>query len=313
MTGLIFRGLLRSLLVLLAVASIVFGLIHLSGDPLAGFTPPGASPEQQARAREQLGLDRPLPVQYISFVGDSLTGDFGESWRAKRPAIDIVLERLPATLRLAGLALTIAIVAGGGLGIIAARRPGGFVDAVTRLLSLTGQALPTFWVGTMLILLVAVRWDLLPSSGGEGWRSIVLPAITLALYPLGLIARLLRGALIEAGSDDYARTARSKGLNERTVSLQHLLPNAVIPALGFAGLQASFLLGGAVVVESVFAYPGLGRLAMQGVADRDLPVVQAFVIVLAALILIANLVVETIGGWIDPRLRDHREVAGAAW
>ena len=313
MIGLIARGFMRSLLVLATVATIVFALIHLSGDPLAGFTPPGASPEQQAAAREQLGLDRYLPVQYASFLGNALTGDFGESWRAKRPAMDVVLERLPNTIELAGLALALAIVTGGTLGLLAARKPGGVIDAVSRFLALAGQALPAFWAGTMLILLLAVRWNLLPSSGGATWQSLILPAITLALYPAGLIARLLRGAMIEANTADYARTARSKGLTESKVNVAHLLPNAVIPALGFAGIQASFLLGGAVVVESVFAYPGLGRLAMQGVADRDIPVVQAFVIVLAAMILIVNLVVESIAGWIDPRLRDHREVAGSAW
>ncbi|MCC6704783.1 MAG: ABC transporter permease [Thermomicrobiales bacterium] len=309
MVALIARSAARALLVLLTVATIVFGMIHLSGDPLAGFTPPGASPEQQAIIRERLGLDRPLPVQYAKFIGNAATGDFGDSWRARRPALAIVLERLPATARLAGLAMLLAVTIGGALGYLAARRPGGPIDAVTRFLSLTGQALPAFWAGTMLILLVAVRWKLLPSSGS----SVLLPAITLALYPIGLIARLLRGALIESSGAEYARTARSKGLSEHTVSLRHLLPNAVIPVLGFAGVQASFLLGGAVVVETVFAYPGLGRLAMQGVVDRDLPVVQAFVVVLAAMILAVNLVVETLAGWIDPRLRDQREVAGTVW
>jgi peptide/nickel transport system permease protein len=280
---------------------------------VAGFTPPGASPEQQEVLRAQLGLDRPIVVQYGTFIGRAITGDFGDSWRAKRPAIDIVLERLPATVRLAALALTLALVVGGALGIIAARRPGGVADGVTRLLALTGQSLPAFWAGTMLILLVAVRWNLLPSSGGNEWRSLILPAVTLALHPMGLVARLLRGNLIEASNAEYARTARSKGLRERVVVLTHLIPNAIIPTLGFAGVQASFLLGGAVVVETVFAYPGIGRLAMQGVADRDLPVIQAFVVVLAALILVTNLAVETLAGWIDPRLRERRSVGGAAW
>jgi len=313
MTAFVLRGALRSLLVMLAVASIVFALIHLSGDPLAGFTPPGASPEQQAIVREQLGLDRSLPVQYISFVSGAISGDFGESWRAKRPALDIVLERLSNTLVLAGLSLAIAIVLGGSLGFAASRRPGRFVDGASRFIALAGQSLPGFWLGTMLILIVAVRLRWLPSSGGTEWRSLILPAITLALYPMGLIARLLRGALIEAASADYARTARSKGLTEVSVSRGHLLPNAVIPALGFVGVQASYLLGGAVVIESVFAYPGLGRLAMQGVADRDIPVVQAFVVVLAAMILIVNFVVEMIAGWTVPRIRDQREPGSASW
>jgi peptide/nickel transport system permease protein len=313
MTALILSGVLRSLLVLLTVATLVFVLIHVSGDPLAGFTPPGASPEQQAIAREELGLDRPLVVQYGTFLRDIATGDFGESWRARRSALDLVIERVPATLRLSALALVIAVGVGGGLGLLAGRHPGSVIDAVTRLIALAGQAMPVFWVGTVLILFVAVRLRWLPSSGGDQWRSLILPALTLSLYPMGIIARMLRGGLIEAQSADYARTARSKGLPEGRVVGRHLLPNAALPVLGFAGIQASFLLGGAVVVESVFAYPGIGRLAMQGVADRDLPVVQAFVIVLAAMILIVNLFVEVLAGWIDPRLRDVRQLSGADW
>jgi peptide/nickel transport system permease protein len=313
MVSLITRSAVRSLLVLLTVATIVFALIHLSGDPLAGFTPPGASPEQKQRAREELGLDRSLPVQYATFVRGAMTGDFGESWRAKRPALEVVLERLPATIKLAGLALTFALGAGVLLGLLAARKPGGIADAVTRLFALLGQSLPAFWAGTMLILLVAVRWKLLPSSGGDQWRSLLLPSITLALYPMGMIARLLRGSMIEVANAEFARTARSKGVPERNIAFRHIFPNAIVPTLGFTGVQASYLLGGAVVVETVFAYPGLGRLAMQGVSDRDLPVIQAFVIVLACLILMVNLIVEAIAGWIDPRLRDHRHVDGSAW
>jgi len=313
MTALIMRGVLRSILVLLTVATLVFVLIHLSGDPLAGFTPPGASPEQQAIAREELGLDRPIVLQYGRFLRDIVSGDFGESWRAKRSALDLVIERVPATLRLSALALAIAIGVGGGLGLLAGRHPGGVVDALTRLVALAGQAMPAFWVGTVLILLAAVRLRWLPASGGDQWRSLILPALTLSLYPMGIIARMLRGGLIEAQSADYARTARSKGLAEGRVVGRHLLPNAAIPVLGFAGVQASFLLGGSVVVETVFAYPGIGRLAMQAVADRDLPVVQAFVIVLAAMILMVNLLVELLAGWIDPRLREERQLAGAEW
>jgi len=304
MSALIFRGVGRALLVLFTVASLVFVMVHLSGDPLAGFVPPGASPEQKAVIREQLGLDRPIAVQYADFIGQAATGDFGESWRARRSAMDIVLERLPATLRLTGAAIAIAIVIGGGLGLLAARKPGGFLDGITRMLALAGQATPGFWLGTMLILLFAVRWKLLPSSGGVGWKALILPAVTLAIYPAGIIARLLRGALIDVRGTEYARTATAKGLAPGIVTTRHLLPNAVLPVLGFAGLQVSFLLGGAVVVESVFAYPGVGRLAMQAVADRDLPVIQAFVVVLAAMILIVNLLVEAIAAWIDPRLRD---------
>lgn len=312
MSALLIRSMGRALLVLVTVASLVFAMVQLSGDPLAGFVPPGASPETKAAIREQLGLDRPVAVQYVDFLGRAARGDFGDSWRARRPAMTIVLERLPATLRLTVAAIVIAILVGGGLGLLAARRPGGIIDALTRLLALLGQATPGFWLGTMLILLFAVRWKVLPSSGSDGWRALVLPAVTLAIYPAGIIARLLRGALIDVRGVDYARTAIAKGLAPGSVLTRHLLPNAVLPVLGYVGLQVSFLLGGAVVVESVFAYPGVGRLAMQAVADRDLPVVQAFVVVLAAMILIVNLIVEIIAAWIDPRLRDgSRSWSGA--
>jgi peptide/nickel transport system permease protein len=310
MIGLMLRGLGRAVLVMVTVASIVFVLVHLSGDPIAGFTPPGASPEQQAVLRHELGLDRSLLTQYGIFLGDASTGDFGDSWRAKRPALDMVLTRLPATLRLTLAAIAIAVVVGGLLGIAAARRPGGVIDALSRLLALIGQATPGFWLGTMLILLFAVRLKWLPSSGNESWRALILPAVTLAVYPAGMIARLLRGGLIEARTADYARTARSKGLSDAAIVGRHLLPNASVPVLGYLGLQVSFLVGGAVVVESVFAYPGIGRLAMQAVADRDLPVIQAFVVVVAAFILIVNLVVEVIAAWIDPRLRSERQLVG---
>ena len=312
MTGLVLRGLGRALLVLITAATIVFALIHLSGDPIAGFTPPGASPEQQAVLRHELGLDRSLLTQYGIFLRDASTGDFGDSWRAKQPALDMVITRLPATLRLTLAAIAIAVVIGGGLGIAAARRPGGIVDALSRVLALIGQATPGFWLGTMLILLFAVRLKWLPSSGDDSWQSLVLPAATLAVHPAGMIARMLRGGLIEARAADYARTAQSKGLSGAAIVGRHLLPNASIPVIGYLGLQVSFLIGGAVVVESVFAYPGIGRLAMQAVSDRDLPVIQAFVVVVAAFILIVNLLVEIVAAWIDPRLRTERQLIGAS-
>lgn len=312
MIGLLLRGLGRALLVLITAATIVFALIHLSGDPIAGFTPPGASPEQQAILRHELGLDRSLLTQYGIFLRDASIGDFGDSWRAKRPALDMVITRLPATLRLTLVAVAIAVVVGGVLGIAAARRPGGVVDALSRLLALIGQATPGFWLGTMLILLFAVRLKWLPSSGDDSWKSLVLPAVTLAVHPAGMIARMLRGGLIEARAADYARTAQSKGLSGAAIVRSHLLPNASVPVIGYLGLQVSFLIGGAVVVESVFAYPGIGRLAMQAVSDRDLPVIQAFVVVAAAFILIVNLLVELIAAWIDPRLRTERQLIGAS-
>ncbi len=292
----------RAALVLVGVASLVFVLLHLGGDPLDGLLPPGSSPEQKAAIGRAYGLDRPLPAQYAAFIGRAARGDFGDSWRQRQPALGAVLERLPATLALTGAALALAVAGGGLLGAVAAARPGGLVDGIARALALAGQAVPGFWLGTLLILLFAVRLGWLPASGGAGPTSLLLPAVTLAAYPAATVARLLRASLLETLGQDYVRTARGKGLAPGVVLLRHALRNALLPALGFVGFQIGFLLGGAVVVEAVFAYPGVGRLALAAVADRDLPLVQAFVVVLAALIVAAGLLVDALARWLDPRL-----------
>jgi peptide/nickel transport system permease protein len=303
MVGFLLRRLAYALAVLFAVTSLVFGLIHLSGDPLAALVPPGSSPEQTARLRAHFGLDRPLSVQYATFVEHALRGDFGDSWRARRPALATVLERLPATLALTAAAIALALLVGVPLGIAAGARPGGLLDLLATGTALLGQALPGFWLGTLLILVFAVRLHWLPSSGGGGAKALVLPAVTLAAYPAATIARLLRASLRETLSREYIRTAQGKGLSRWQVIRGHALRNAALPTLAFVGLQIGFLLGGAVVVEGVFAYPGIGQLALQSVASRDLPVVQAFVVVVAALIVTIGFAVDAIARWIDPRLR----------
>jgi peptide/nickel transport system permease protein len=289
--------------VILAVTSFAFALIHLSGDPLAGLLPPGSSPEQEATIRRRFDLDRPLAVQYTSFLTHAAQGDFGESWRGRQPAMTLVLERLPATLKLTGAAIAIALLIGIPLGIVAGSRPGGSLDAGATGIALLGQALPGFWLGTLLIMIFAVRLRWLPASGEDGWRSLILPAITLAAYPAATITRLLRAALIETMHQEFIRTARGKGLPGAAILRVHALQNAALPTLAFVGLQIGFLLGGAVVVESVFAYPGIGRLALQAVADRDLPVIQAFVVVIAILIVALNMAVDALAHLMDPRLR----------
>ena len=297
--------------VLLGVTTLVFGLIHLSGDPLAGLLPPGSSPEQLAAIRHGYGLDRPLLEQYLGFLGRAARGDFGESWRQGRPALAAVLDRLPATLTLTAGATTLAILLGGGLGIAAGTRPGGAIGPLTAGAATLAQAIPGFWLGTLLILVFAVHLRWLPSSGLDGPRSLILPAVTLAAYPAATIARLLRASLLKTLGQDYVRTARGKGLRPRVVAFRHALPNAALPALAYVGLQTGFLLGGAVVVEAVFAYPGVGQLALGAVADRDLPLIQAFVVVLATLIVAVNLAVETVARAIDPRLRLSEAATGS--
>jgi len=302
--GFLLNKIAYSVAVLFAVVTAIFGLIHLSGDPTAGFTAPGASPEQQAVIREQFGLDQPLPVQYLTYLERVAQGDFGDSWRARRPAMTAVIERLPATLTLTGTSIALALAVGLPLGTIAASRPGGITNTLASTTALAGQAIPGFFLGTLLILIFAVKLQWLPSSGRDSWQSLILPAIALAAYPTAIISRLIRSSLTETLGQDYIRTAQSKGLGKRAIVLGHALRNALLPTLAFVGLQIGFLLGGAVIIESVFAYPGIGLLALGAVADRDLPVVQAVAIVVAVAIIVINFLVDALARLLDPRLRD---------
>jgi peptide/nickel transport system permease protein len=309
MIGWFFNRLAHAVAVLFGVVSVTFVLLHLSGDPLAGLMPPGATPEVQAQIRHANGLDRPLPSQYLDFLTGAMRGDFGDSWRQGRPALTAVLERLPATLTLTTLAIALAVAIGAPLGILAAARPASVWDVVARLTALFGQAVPAFWLGTMLILFFAVDLGWGPSSGLSGPASFALPALSLAAYPAATLTRLLRAAMIETFGADYIRTARAKGLPRSRILVGHALRNAALPAIAFTGLQAGFLLGGAVIVEGVFAFPGIGGLALDAVATRDIPLVGAFVWVVAVLILAVNLVTDAIAAALDPRLR---EIGGTA-
>jgi peptide/nickel transport system permease protein len=298
--------------VLFGVVSVTFALMHLAGDPLAGLIPPGASPEIEAQIRQSYGLHRPIPEQYLDFIGKAMRGDFGDSWRQDRPALLAVAQRLPATVALAIVAIALAVAAGCLFGILAAARPGGFWDALARVTALLGQAIPAFWLGTMLILFFAVDLRWLPSSGLDGPVGIILPAISLAAYPAATLTRLIRASMIEALGADYIRTARAKGLANGQILLAHAFRNAALPALAFTGVQAGFLLGGAVIIEGVFAYPGIGGLALDAVASREIPLVEAFVWVVAVLILIVNTLTGFASILIDPRLRDEAQIAGSA-
>ena len=310
MIAFLLRRLIGLLTVLLAVVTVSFGLIHLSGDPVDALAPPAASPQDRANLAARYGLDDSPARQYVTFMGKALRGDFGDSWRQDRPALDAVMERLPATLALLGSALAIAVVVGATLGVVAVLAPNRLVNGAVNLVALAGQAIPAFWLGTVLILVVAVRWRLLPASGLDGPGSVVLPAVTLALHPLALVARLLRASLRATMGQDFIRTARSKGLREGRIILGHAARNALLPVLSYLGLQASFLIGGAVVVESVFAWPGLGSLTYDAATARDLPIIQASVTVIAALIVLIHLAVDVIARLVDPRL--VTDVTGAA-
>ena len=302
MIAFLLRRLVGLATVLLAVVTVTFGLIHLSGDPVDALAPPGASPADRANLAARYGLDDSLIQQYVTFMGNALRGDFGDSWRQDRPALDAVMERLPATLALLGSALAIAIAVGIALGVASVLFPNRLVTGAVNLVALAGQAIPAFWLGTVLILIVAVRWRLLPASGLDGAGSLILPAVTLALHPLALVTRLLRASLRETMGQDFIRTARSKGLREGRIILGHAARNSLLPVLSYLGLQASFLIGGSVVVESVFAWPGLCSLTYDAATARDLPIIQASVTVIAILIVLIHLAVDVIARLVDPRL-----------
>jgi peptide/nickel transport system permease protein len=297
------------LLTVVAATTILFALVHASGDPTDGFLAPGSPPEIREATRQRLGLDRPLAAQYLTFLGRGLTGDFGDSWRNRQPALETVVQRLPATLTLAALATVIATAGGIAIGLASAAVRSGFLRQVARGVALVGLALPSFWLGTIGIVVFAVRLGWLPASGNDGWKSLVLPALTLAAYPGALIARLVQSSLLEVSSKPYLTVARAKGLKAWTIWVRHALPNALLPVIGVIGLQAGFLVGGAVVIESVFAYPGVGRLAMQATTDRDIPVIQAFVTLTIVLVALINIIADVLADLIDPV---HRQAANAA-
>jgi peptide/nickel transport system permease protein len=298
------RRLVHSALTLLGVSVLVFVILRvMPGDPAKMLLPEGAPESAVEELDRQLGLHRPLPVQYLIFVRDVFQGDFGQSFQYKAPALQVVLERVPATVDLTIAAMVLIVAAGAPIGIMAAVRPGTRYEYGGMVFAVLGQSLPNFWLGIMLILLfgVALRW--LPTSGFEGWRFMILPSVTLAAYPTALVARLTSSSMLDVLSTDYIRTARSKGLANLVVILRHALKNAVIPVLTVVGLQIGALLSGAVITESVFAWPGVGKLIVDAIFSRDFPVVQTVLTLSAATFVGINFLVDVLYTLIDPRIR----------
>ena len=300
----ILRRVAQSALTLLGVSVLVFIILRvLPGDPARMLLPDGAPESAVAELNRQLGLREPLIVQYGLFLRSVAQGDFGQSFQYRAPALRVVLERLPATVQLTVVAMLVTIAAGVSLGIITAVLRGTRYDVAGTILAVLGQSLPNFWLGIMLILLfgVALRW--LPTSGFASWTSLVLPAVTLAAFPTALVARLTRSSMLEIFNCDYIRTGRAKGLAEQSVVLRHALRNAAIPVLTVIGLQIGSLLGGAVITESVFAWPGMGKLIVDAIFFRDFPVVQTVLILSATVFVAINLFVDLLYTVIDPRIR----------
>ncbi|MFC2106623.1 ABC transporter permease [Candidatus Bipolaricaulota bacterium] len=295
---------INAIIILLVIASIVFVLVRLSGDPAELLLPTNATEEQIQFLREKLELDRPLWVQYLVFMRNLLTrGDLGQSFRYNKPALNLVLRSLPATARLALSAILVALMIGIPAGVISGLHPGSFIDVAVQSLTLLGQCMPTFWIGIMLILVFAVRLGWLPVMGLGGLRHLVLPAVTLGLTTAALIARMLRAAIFEITYEDYTRTARAKGLPERIVVWKHIFRNALIPVITILMVQVGYLMGGSVVTETVFNYPGMGLLAVQSILGRDYAVVQTFVIFTGIIVVTANLLADISYGIVDPRIR----------
>ncbi len=301
----VIRRLGIAIAVLWGVATIVFLLLHvLPGDPaetiLAGS---GASQVEINQTRQQLGLDDPLPVQYGQYLWNTLHGDLGRSFFSNRPVTLTIAEQLPATLQLAAAALLVAVIVGFSLGILAALRADTWIDQMAMGVAVLGVSVPVFWSGLLLIWIFSVCLNWLPATGADSWRHLVMPAIVLGLVGAGPVARLTRASLLNALRADYITMAQAKGLPQTIVVSRHALRNAVIPVITLIGLQAGFLLGGTVITEAVFARPGLGRLVVDAILWKDLPVVQGVVLLIAATYVVINLLVDLVTLTLDPRLR----------
>lgn len=296
----------EALIALLLMSLVIFLLSRLTGDPVALLLSDGATEADKAKLTQDLGLDQPLPIQYLTFLGNALTGDFGRSVTAgSQPALELVLSRLPASLSLAAVALVFTVTIGILFGVLAAIRRNSVVDIAARLVALIGQSVPSFWLGIVLMYVFAVQLGWLPTSGYGQWQHYVLPAATLGLFTLAAITRLVRSSMLEALGSEYIKLARIKGLSEAAVIWKHALANSLIPVITFMGTFFAVMITGAVIVETVFSWPGIGRLAYESILSRDFPVVQTVVLVITSLFILANLAVDLLYVLVDPRMRSR--------
>jgi ABC-type dipeptide/oligopeptide/nickel transport system permease component len=294
---------LQGVIVMLGVSAIVFFALFLTGDPAALMMPPDASRAEIEAFRQVMGFNDPVWVQYGRFLGGVLTGELGNSLRFQRPALDLLLERLPATALLACVALLWSSLFGFLLGTVAAVRKNSAIDFSIRVISLLGQAIPVFWLALLLIIVFSLKLRWLPSSGiGTVWQ-LIMPSIALGAYYLSAITRLVRASLIEVLGENYIRTARAKGITSRRIIIHHALRNALIPVITVQGMYFASLLGGALVTEIIFAWPGIGRLAVESIQNRDFPVVQAVVLFAALVFVVVNFLVDLAYVWLNPRIR----------
>lgn len=294
---------IQSIMLMFGVLILVFFLVRLTGDPARLMMPRDASPADIDAFRDAMGFNDPLLTQFYRFMTGALRGDFGRSLHYRAPAMQIVLARMPATIELALAALGFALIVAIPLGIIGGSRPGTVWDTVCRAVGLIGQTIPNFWLALMMIVLFSVNLGWFPTFGRDGLRSIVLPAVALGLFPLGKFTRLVRSAVLEVRNEDYIRTAYSKGLLDRRVYTHHIFLNVQVTLVSLIGIQFGYLLGGSIYIETIFAWPGIGRMINEAVQARDFPLVQALAFVSAGFIVLLNLLTDVAYVMIDPRIR----------
>ncbi len=297
------RQVVQLAVVIVGISMLAFAILHVIGDPVTLLLPQNAGKEEYERYNKLLGLDKPIYVQYWKFASRAVQGDFGKSWYADTPAFKLVLERMPPTLYLTTAGLVTALLISLPLGILAALKRHSFVDSLCTMAAVAGQAMPIFWLGIMLIIIFAVQLRLLPASGYGTWRHFLMPAFTLGAFLAPITMRLVRSGIIEIMNMEYIKTARAKGRAERLVVIKHAFRNACIPVITVLGLQFGQLLGGAVITETVFAWPGVATLTVDAIRNQDFPVVQCAVVLLALIIVAVNFLVDMIVGLIDPRIR----------
>ena len=299
----IIRRFCQSVLALLVLSMVIFLMSRLTGDPVLLMLPDDATQEDIVQLRQALGLDRPLPVQYWAFISKAVQGDFGRSIKGQMPVMDMIAERLPNSIKLALVALCIAVLLAFPLGVLAAVKKDTALDRLANIVAILGQSLPQFWVGIVLIQIFAVRLRWLPVAGvGSGWH-YVLPAFTLGWFVVAGMMRLLRSSMLDIMGSEFVKLARIKGMPERLVIWKHALRNALIPVMTFGAIYLAILITGAILVETVFAWPGVGQLIYQGIVFRDFPVVQAVVLLTACIVIVVNLLVDITYAYVDPRIR----------
>lgn len=303
MGAFLFRRIVSSAFVVLGVSVLAFSISHLTGDPAALMLPPEASPEDLDAFRHAMGYDRPVHIQYLDFLSRAVRGDLGNSLWQHRPALELVAERIPASAELALTSLTVSVLVAFPMGILAAINRGSVFDRLLTVGAVLGFSMPVFWLGLILMDLFSVRLGLLPTSGRDGIVHLILPSMTLGVYFAAVNARLVRSSMVEVLGEAYITTARGKGLSERTVLLAHALKNASIPVVTQLGLQVGSLMGGAILTETVFAWPGLGRLIVQSVTRRDFPLLQAGVLVTSLIFVTVNFLLDVLYGFLDPRIK----------